>query len=71
MVKYTVNRAYTELGIHHEVGTVIVDESLILNIPVKLWDGTLSKEEVTNTPKVEQPTINKTPKADADNSVTK
>lgn len=71
MIKYIVQRAFTELGIHHEVGTVIIDASLILNFPVKLWDGTLKKEEVTETPKVEQPTINKTPKAEADNSVTK
>ena len=53
MIKYNVMKPYTELGVHHEIGTVIIDESLILNLPVKLWDGTLVKEEVTETAKVE------------------
>ena len=51
MIKYNVKRDYTELGVHHGVGTVIIDESLILNLPVKLWDGTLVKEEVTEAVK--------------------
>ena len=56
MTRYKVLKPFTELGIHHEVGTVIIDTSLIQNLQVKLWDGTLEevKEEqkatATSTP---------------------
>lgn len=75
MIKYNVKRDYTELGVHHELGTVIIDESLILNLPVKLWDGTLVKEEVTETPKdaVKSPnttTITTVSQAPANSTVT-
>jgi hypothetical protein len=41
MIRYKVARPFTEFGIHHAVDTIIADVSLIMNLEVKLWDGTL------------------------------
>lgn len=45
MTTYLVNVPFTDLGVHHEKGTVIIDTSLIQNLHVKLWDGTLTEQK--------------------------
>lgn len=41
MLRYKVIKPHVDYGIYRETNTIIADVSLISNLPIKLWDGTL------------------------------